>query len=85
MLGHRRGTADVSAVAAAAQVRHDQAEIRPGVAQPVPLPPLAGEAVYGQDRCRPGLVIHGHLYYGDMLGQLLLTGNGGKTWHAVRF
>jgi hypothetical protein len=25
-----------------------------------------------------GLVIHGHPYYGDMLGQLLLTGNGGQ-------
>ena len=34
---------------------------------------------------RDGLVIHGHPYYGDMLGQLLLTGNGGKTWHVVRF
>ena len=34
---------------------------------------------------RDGLVIHGHPYFGDMLGQLLLTGNGGKTWHAVRF
>jgi hypothetical protein len=34
---------------------------------------------------RDGLVIHGHPYYGDMLGQLLLTGNGGLTWHAVRF
>ena len=32
-----------------------------------------------------GLVIHGHAYYGDMLGQLLLTGNGGRTWHVVRF
>ncbi len=32
-----------------------------------------------------GLVIHGHPYYGDMLGQLLLTGNGGQTWHVVRF
>ena len=30
-------------------------------------------------------VIHGHAYYGDMLGQLLLTGNGGRTWHVVRF
>jgi hypothetical protein len=34
---------------------------------------------------RDGLVIHGHPYFGDMLGQLLLTGNGGRTWHAVRF
>jgi hypothetical protein len=34
---------------------------------------------------RDGLVIHGHPYYGDMLGQLLLTGNGGRTWHVVRF
>jgi hypothetical protein len=34
---------------------------------------------------RDGLVIHGHPYFGDMLGQLLLTGNGGKTWHVVRF
>jgi hypothetical protein len=32
-----------------------------------------------------GVVIHGHPYYGDMLGQLLLTGNGGQTWHVVRF
>ena len=34
---------------------------------------------------RDGLVIHGHPYYGDMLGQLLLTSNGGQTWHVVRF
>ena len=34
---------------------------------------------------RDGVIIHGHPYYGDMLGQLLLTGNGGKTWHVVRF
>ena len=34
---------------------------------------------------RDGLVIHGHPYYGDMLGQLLMTGNGGQTWHVVRF
>jgi len=34
---------------------------------------------------RDGLVIHGHPYFGDMLGQLLLTGNGGRTWHVVRF
>ncbi len=32
-----------------------------------------------------GLVIHGHPYYGDMPGQLVLTGNGGLTWHAVTF
>jgi photosystem II stability/assembly factor-like uncharacterized protein len=32
-----------------------------------------------------GLVIHGHPYYGDMLGQLLLTQNGGLTWHAVDY
>ena len=32
-----------------------------------------------------GVVIHGHPYIGDMLGQLLLTGNGGLTWHAVTF
>ena len=34
---------------------------------------------------RDGVVIHGHPAYGDMLGQLLLTGNGGLTWHAVTF
>jgi len=34
---------------------------------------------------RDGVVIHGHPAYGDMLGQLLLTGNGGMTWHAVTF
>ena len=34
---------------------------------------------------RDGLVMHGHPYYGDMLGQLLLTSNGGQTWHVVRF
>jgi hypothetical protein len=34
---------------------------------------------------RDGVAIHGHPYYGDMLGQLLLTGNGGLTWHAVTF
>ena len=34
---------------------------------------------------RDGLVIHGHPYYGDMLGQLLLTSDGGQTWHVVRF
>jgi photosystem II stability/assembly factor-like uncharacterized protein len=32
-----------------------------------------------------GAIIHGHPYYGDMLGQLLLTGNGGQTWQEVRF
>jgi len=33
-----------------------------------------------------GLVIHGpRYYYGDMPGQLLLTGNGGQTWQVVRF
>ena len=32
-----------------------------------------------------GVVIHGHPDIGDMLGQLLLTGNGGQTWHVVRF
>jgi hypothetical protein len=32
-----------------------------------------------------GVVIHGHPYYGDMLGQLQLTDNGGLTWHAVTF
>ena len=32
-----------------------------------------------------GAVIHGHPYFGDMLGQLLLTGNGGQTWQEVRF
>jgi hypothetical protein len=31
------------------------------------------------------VVIHGHPYIGDMPGQLLLTGNGGQTWHVVRF
>ena len=32
-----------------------------------------------------GVVIHGHPVYGDMLGQLLLTDNGGLTWHAATF
>jgi hypothetical protein len=32
-----------------------------------------------------GVIIHGHPYYGDMLGQLLLTGNGGQTWQEVKF
>jgi photosystem II stability/assembly factor-like uncharacterized protein len=32
-----------------------------------------------------GVIIHGHPYYCDMLGQLLLTGNGGQTWQEVRF
>jgi BNR/Asp-box repeat protein len=30
-----------------------------------------------------GVIIHGHPAYGDMLGQLLLTDNGGLTWHAI--
>lgn len=34
---------------------------------------------------RDGVAIHGHPAYGDMLGQLLLTGNGGLAWHAVTF
>ena len=34
---------------------------------------------------RDGVVIHGHPAYGDLLGQLLLTDNGGLTWHAVTF
>jgi hypothetical protein len=34
---------------------------------------------------RDGVVIHGYPYYGDMLGQLLLTENGGLTWHVVTF
>ena len=34
---------------------------------------------------RDGVVIHGHPAYGDMLGQLLLTDNGGLTWQAVTF
>jgi len=29
------------------------------------------------------VVIHGHPTYGDMLGQLLMTENGGLTWHAI--
>jgi hypothetical protein len=32
-----------------------------------------------------GVVIHGHPAYVDLPGQLLLTGNGGLTWHAVTF
>jgi BNR/Asp-box repeat protein len=32
-----------------------------------------------------GVVIRGHPAYADMLGQLLLTDNGGLTWHAVTF
>jgi len=32
-----------------------------------------------------GVVIHGHPDIGDMPGQLLLTGNGGQTWHVIRF
>jgi hypothetical protein len=31
------------------------------------------------------VVIHGHPDLGDMRGHLLLTGNGGQTWHVVRF
>lgn len=34
---------------------------------------------------RDGVVIHGHPAYGDMLGQLQLTDNGGLTWHAATF
>jgi hypothetical protein len=35
---------------------------------------------------RDGVVIHGPAFlYGDRPGQLLLTGSGGLTWHAVRF
>jgi hypothetical protein len=34
---------------------------------------------------RDGLVIHGPPYHGGMPGQLLLTENGGLTWHAVTF
>jgi BNR/Asp-box repeat len=34
---------------------------------------------------RDGVVIHGHPAYGNMLGQLLLTDNGGLTWHPVPF
>jgi len=34
---------------------------------------------------RDGVVIHGHPAYGDMPGQLLLTDNGGLTWHPVTF
>ena len=37
----------------------------------------------GFTSARDGVVIHGHPAYGDMLGQLLLTDNGGLTWHAV--
>jgi photosystem II stability/assembly factor-like uncharacterized protein len=32
-----------------------------------------------------GAVIHGQPYISDLLGRLLLTGNGGQTWHVVRF
>jgi hypothetical protein len=34
---------------------------------------------------RDGVVIHGHPTYGDLLGQLLMTENGGLSWHAIRF
>ena len=34
---------------------------------------------------RDGVIIHGHPAYGDLPGQLLLTDNGGLTWHAVTF
>ncbi len=34
---------------------------------------------------RDGVVIHGHPAYGDMLGQLLMTENGGLSWHAIGF
>ena len=34
---------------------------------------------------RDGLVIHGHPYHDNMPGQLLLTGNGGLTWHTATF
>jgi hypothetical protein len=34
---------------------------------------------------RDGVIIYGRPYYGDMPGQLLLTENGGLTWHAVTF
>jgi hypothetical protein len=34
---------------------------------------------------RDGVAIHGHPAYGDMLGQLLLTGNGGLAWQPVAF
>ena len=30
-----------------------------------------------------GVVIHGRPVFGDMLGRLLLTDDGGLTWHAV--
>lgn len=39
----------------------------------------------GFTSARDGVVIHGHPYYGDRLGQLLLTDNGGLTWHTVMF
>ncbi len=32
-----------------------------------------------------GVVIHGQPYISGRLGRLLLTGNGGRTWHVVRF
>jgi BNR/Asp-box repeat len=39
----------------------------------------------GFTTARDGVVVHGHPAYGDMVGQLLLTDNGGLTWHAVAF
>jgi hypothetical protein len=39
----------------------------------------------GFTSARDGVVIHGHPDYGDRLGQLLLTDNGGLTWHTVTF
>lgn len=32
-----------------------------------------------------GVIVHGNSGYGTNVGQLLLTGNGGRSWHAVRF
>jgi hypothetical protein len=32
-----------------------------------------------------GVVVHGHPVYGDMHGQLMLTGNGGLTWQTITF
>ena len=39
----------------------------------------------GFTSARDGVIIHGHPYYGDMPGQLLLTDSGGLTWHAITF